>query len=207
MYYGAFMTRIDSALDDIAHIRAQLAVSTRFQGFAPLIVALTGLLALLLAGYQTFRPEGFPLSFIIEWVVLAVICVALIGTEAIIRARHFHRAMADAMIGTAFRQFMPAGLAGAIAGIVLLSRKPELAWILPGLWQLLVAVGICASLINLPRQMLCAAGWYFLSGAFSLLLCAETASYSPWTMGLSFGFGQLLVAIILYLAAKDTENG
>lgn len=201
------MTTIDSALDDIAHIRAQLAASTRFQGFAPLIVALTGMLALLLAGYQSFRSEVITSSLIIEWVILAVICVALIGTEAIIRARHFHRAMADAMIGTAFRQFLPAGLAGAIAGIVLIVRKPELAWILPGLWQMLVAVGICASLINLPRQMLWAAGWYFLAGASSLTIGAANALFSPWTMGLSFGFGQLLVALLLYLAAKDAENG
>jgi hypothetical protein len=201
------MTRIDSALDDIAHIRAQLAASTRFQGFAPLVVAFTGLLALALAAYQSFRSEVVSSLLMTEWVILAVICVALIGTEAVIRARQFHRGMADAMIATAFRHFVPAGLVGAITGIVLLIRKPELAWVLPGLWQMLVAVGICASLVNLPRHMLFASGWYFLAGAISLILAATTGAFSPWTMGLPFGFGQLLVALILHLAAKDASNG
>jgi hypothetical protein len=186
-----------------------LAASTRFQGFAPAIVAVTGGLALALAVYQTTgaEPAGAVRLAVMQWIALAVISTALIGTEAVIRARRFHRAMADTMVTTTLRQFLPAGVAGAIVGIIILTRAPEHAWALPGVWQLLIAVGICAALANLPRQMAWAAGWYFLAGAASLFWMSATSSFSPWSMGLPFGVGQMLVALLLHLAAKDRRHG
>jgi hypothetical protein len=202
------MTDIDSALRHVARIRDQLAASTRFQGFAPAIVAATGALALALALYQTWttEPTTDARPALVQWIMLAVICTAMIGTEAVIRARRFHRAMADTMINTALRQFLPCGMAGAIAGIVILTRAPDQVWMLPGLWQLLVAVGICASLVSLSRQMAWAAGWYFIAGAASLLCMSEGNAFSPWSMGLPFGLGQLLVALVLQRAAKSARH-
>jgi hypothetical protein len=202
------MTDIESALQHVARIRDQLAASTRFQGFAPAIVAATGVLALALALYQalTSEPTADLRPALMEWIMLAVICTALIGTEAVVRARRFHRAMADTMINTALRQFLPSGAAGAVTGIIILTRAPDQAWLLPGLWQLLVAVGICASLVNLPRQMAWAAGWYSVAGAASLLWMSEANVFSPWSMGLPFGLGQLLVALVLQRAAKGTDH-
>ena len=202
------MTDIESALQHVARIRDQLAASTRFHGFAPAIVAVTGALALALAVYQTTgieRVTDVRLA-LMEWIGLAIVSTALIGTEAVIRARRFHRVMADTMVTTTLRRFLPAGLAGAIAGVVILARAPEQAWALPGLWQLLIAVGICASLTNLPRQMAWAAGWYFLAGAASLFWMSALGSFSPWSMGLPFGVGQMLVALLLHLAAKDRRH-
>src|SRR5262245_28252845 len=132
------MTDIESALQHVARMRDQLAASTRFQGFAPAIVAVTGVLALALAVYQTAGAEPVVdvRPALLYWIALAIISTALIGTEAVIRARRFHRAMADTMVTTTLRRFLPAGLAGAVAGIVILARAPEQAWVLPGLWQL-----------------------------------------------------------------------
>jgi hypothetical protein len=202
------MTDIDSALQHVARIRDQLAASTRFQGFAPAIVAVTGGLAFALAGYQTTtaEPAVDPRLELTQWIALAVICAALIGTEAVIRARRFHRVMADTMVTTTLRRFLPAGLAGAIMGIVILASAPEQAWMLPGAWQLLIGVGICASLINLPRQMAWAAAWYFLAGAASLLWMSEANVISPWSMGLPFGIGQLLVALLLHRAGRSASH-
>jgi hypothetical protein len=202
------MTDIDSALQHVARIRDQLAASTRFQGFAPAIVAATGGLAFALAAYQTMTadPGADPRLALMQWIGLAIICTALIGTEAVIRARRFHHAMADTMVTTTLRRFLPAGAAGAIVGIVIIASAPEQAWILPGLWQLLIAVGICASLINLPRQMAWAATWYFLTGAASLLWMNENNTFSPWSMGLPFGIGQLLVGLLLHRAARIASH-
>ena len=63
--------------------------------------------------------------------------------------------------------------------------------------------GICASLVNLPRQMMWAAGWYFLAGAVSLVWMSEAKAFSPWSMGLPFGVGQVLVALVLHRAARS----
>ena len=202
------MTDLDSALQHVARIRDQLAASTRFQGFAPAIVAVTGGLAFALAVYQSVsgEPADDPRLALVQWIALAVICTALIGTEAVIRARRFHRAMADTMVTTTLRRFLPAGAAGAIIGIVVMVRAPEQAWVLPVLWQLLIAVGTCASLVNLPRQMAWAAAWYFLAGAASLLWMSAASAFSPWSMGLPFGIGQLLVALLLHRAARSTSH-
>ena len=54
---------------------------------------------------------------------------------------------------------------------------------LPGLWQILVSLGIFASVRSLPRSVALAAAWYFVAG-FAVLLIGEPAhALSPWTDG------------------------
>jgi len=203
------MHDIETALSDIDRIRDQLAASTRFRGFTPSIAATTGLLALALATAQSLQPglaNDIRLYFA-AWILLAIICACLIGTDAVVRARALHRGMAESMIGTTLRQFGPAGAAGAVCALVLLVRAPDAAWLLPGLWQLLIALGIFAALSNLPRRMIWAAGCYFLCGSLTLALSSAMAAPSPWAMGIPFGFGQLLAAAILHDAGKRGGHG
>jgi hypothetical protein len=197
------MNDLDSALDDIAHLRAQLAGSSRFRGFAPGIVAVTGLMAAGLAAWQSHLDD----SSLTIWILLAAISAMLIGTEAVIRARKLHRSIADKMLSVTLNRFLPVATAGAILGIVVLLQAPEHMRLLPGIWQLLMGVGIFAALANLPKAMLWAGAFYFFSGTVSLGLSSEVYPAIPWLMGLPFGFGQLLVALILYLASKETEHG
>lgn len=196
------MHDIDSALNDISRIRDQLAASTRFQGFAPPIVALTAILAFALTAWQsTSHDDG-----LVAWILLAVICSTMIGTEAIVRARKWHRAMADRLLNTTLQRFLPTAMAGAITGLVILLRLPDQARLLPGLWQLLMGVGIFAVLGNLPRQMIWAAVFYFATGTICLLLGARLEPATPLLMGVPFGLGQLLVAGILHIASAETRR-
>ena len=203
------MRDVDTALSEIDRIRAQLAASTRFQGFTPAIAATTGLLALALAAAQSagLDPSTTPIENLVQWVLLATICACLIGADAVIRARRLHRAMADTMINTTLRQFLPVGAAGAIAAFVILLRAPAWAAILPGLWQLLIGIGILAALPALPRLLAWGAGWYFVAGTASLLVGAGATEGSPWIMGLSFGIGQLLIAALLHAATREDRHG
>jgi hypothetical protein len=167
------MQDIESALDDINRIRNQLASTTRFRGFAPSIIGLTGVLAFALAAWQTEVGD----SGLAAWILLAVISATLVGTEAVIRARRWHRAMADRLINTTLQRFLPTATAGAIVGLVVLVRLPAHARLLPGLWQLLMGVGIFAALGNLPRRMIWAAAYYFAAGGVCLNLfpiCARS---------------------------------
>ena len=195
------MHDLDSALDDIVRIRAQLAASTRFQGFAPPLVALTGGMAALMAAWQikTGRYDLF------VWVWLAAVAALMIGTEAVVRARRVHRGMADRLISTTLQRFLPTAMAGGIVGLVILMRLPDHAMLLPGLWQVLLGVGIFAVLGNLPRQMVIAAGFYFMTGTAALLLSGDVPA--AWLMGLPFAAGQVLVAAILHHAAKEPAHG
>jgi len=203
------MSDVDTALSEIGRIRAQFAASTRFQGFTPALAATTGLLALALAALQlmAFGSPATIVESLVQWMLLAVICAFLIGADAVLRARRLHRAMADTMINTTFRQFLPVGGAGAIAALAILLRSPGWAAILPGLWQLLIAIGIFAALPTLPRQLALGAGWYFLAGTVSLVAGAGADSISPWAMGLAFGIGQLLIAALLHAAAREDRHG
>ena len=197
------MDDLDSALDDIARLREQLAASSRFQGLAPGVVALTGCFALALGLWQYSTQD----DDLIVWIILAAICALMIGIEAVSRARKAHRSMADRMLGSTLNRFLPVATAGAISGIVVLIRVPEFARILPGFWQLLMAIGIFAVLAGLPRQMAIAGGFYFLTGAASLFLSGEHGPPVTWLMALPFGVGQLLVAAILYRASQETHHG
>ena len=199
------MSDVDIALSEIERIRAQLAASTRFQGFTPAVAATTGLLALALAALQSarFDPATTAIELLVQWILLAVICAFLVGADAIVRARRLHRAMADTMISTTLRHFLPAGGAGAIAAIAILLRAPAWAAILPGLWQLLFAVGMFAALPGLPRPLVWGAGWYFAAGTASIVTGAGAPDISPWVMGVPFGVGQLLVAALLRTSAVE----
>lgn len=195
------MRDVDSALNDIVRLRGQLAASSRFRGLAPHIVATTGLMALALAVWQTSLND----DQLVAWVLLAGLCVCMIGAEAVHRSRKLHPTMADRLLTSTLQRFLPAMAAGAIAGVVILLRMPEHARLLPGLWQILIGVGIFAVLGNLPRQMVWAACFYFTAGATSLVLSPDPDIASRWLMGIPFGTGQLLVAGILHVASKEDD--
>jgi hypothetical protein len=77
---------------------------------------------------------------------------------------------------------------------------------LPGLWQVLVALGIFASVRSLPRTVAIAGAWYFVAGFTVLLLASRSHALSPWTMGMPFAIGQLLLAALLHFASGETDD-
>lgn len=200
--YIGDMQDLNSALDDIARIREQLAASSRFQGLAPPVVAMTGLMAVTLATWQSVMGD----DSLRAWVLLAVLSIMMIGSEAIVRTRRLHPTMGDRLLSTTLQRFLPAATAGGIAGLVILAQAPEHARLLPGLWQLLISVGIFAVLNNLPGQMAWAALFYFAAGTISLVLAADPDIAARWLMGAPFGAGQLLVAAILHFASKENDR-
>jgi hypothetical protein len=196
------MTEVDQALSQLAFIQDRFAASTRFRGLAPLAVAATGVIALLVAATETIGPShgltGW--DFVPTWVATAFVASGLIGVEALGRARRLHAGMADMMLAGTLRLLLPFGAAGAVVTFVIMRAAPSVAWILPGLWQMLVALIGFAAVGTLPKAIIWPAGWYFLSGTVTLLLAAHAGAPNPWMMGVPFGIGQLLVALVLQRA-------
>src|SRR6185503_2129297 len=95
-------------------------------------------------------------------------------------------------------QFLPAIVAGAFATVALLRLSPSLAVLFPGLWSLLYGVAIFAARPYIPR----ASGWialYFWTAGLLLLWTAQGIdTLSPWSVGATFGIGQLFGALALY---------
>jgi hypothetical protein len=202
------MRDLDKALADILAIRSQIAAGTAFRGYGPAAVAATGGLALVTAILQYLwldDPTGHPMEFLGGWAAAALVSGGMIWTEMQARSRRHHSGLADAMVLQAVEQFLPAGAAGVLLAAMLWKFAPEALWMLPGLWQVLVSLGVFASVRSLPRTVAFAGAWYFVAGFGCLLLASQTHALSPWTMGLPFVIGQLLMAAILHFASGDHD--
>jgi hypothetical protein len=203
------MRDLDKALADIFAIRSQIAAGTAFRGYGPAAIAATGGLALMTAVAQFLwldDPSGQPVIFFAAWAATALVSACIIGVEMRARSRRHHCGLADAMVHQAVEQFLPAGAAGALLAVMLWRFAPETLWMLPGLWQLLVSLGISASARSLPRSVMLGAAWYFVAGFVTLMLASESHALSPWTMGLPFVIGQLLMAAILHFASGELDG-
>src|SRR5512139_1950214 len=186
------MRDLDKALADIGAIRSQIAAGTAFRGYGPATMAATGAVALIAAILQAWwldDPSGQPLTFFLGWGAAAALSGLMIWIEMRARSRRHHSGLADAMIHQAIEQFLPAGVAGVLLAVVMWKFAPETLWLLPGLWQILVSLGIFASVRSLPRTVALAGAWYFVSGFVVVVLASHSHTLSPWTMGLPFVVG------------------
>jgi hypothetical protein len=202
------MRDLDKALADIFAIRNQIAAGTAFRGYGPATVAATGGLALLTMLVQFLwleDPTGHPLVFFSGWAATALVSGAMIWVEMQARSRRHHSGLADAMVHQAVEQFLPASVAGALLAVMLWKFAPETLWMLPGLWQVFVSLGIFASVRSLPRSVAFGGAWYIVTGFATLLFASQSHTLSPWTMGLPFVIGQLLMAAILHFASGEAD--
>ncbi|MGB6688339.1 MAG: hypothetical protein WBE76_10900 [Terracidiphilus sp.] len=204
------MNDLNRALGDISSIRRQLARSTEFRGYGPATLAVTGGIAVFAAGVQAVwlpNPANRIPVYLAIWVSTAILSAALIAVQTVARSHRMHSGMADEMIHMAVEQFLPAAGAGALLTIVLVGSVPSALWMLPGLWQITFSLGVFSSCRFLPRPMAAAGAWYLLTGLTCIAL-ANGRALSPWTMGVSYGVGQLLVAgILLFTAQEGTDEG
>jgi hypothetical protein len=201
------MTDLSQALAEISAIRAQVARDTQFRGYGPASIAVSGVLALLVAAAQTYwwrEIGGEAIRFLAVWAGTAVVAVTLTAGETIIRARRVHSGFASAMIQAAVEQFFPALIVGALLTAVLLRAAPQQLWMLPGLWELIFSLGVFASCRFLPRQMFAVGVWYLACGLTCLMAASGAKSLSPWEMGIPFGVGQLLVAVVLQYCFEES---
>ena len=70
---------------------------------------------------------------------------------------------------------------------------------------MIFGLGIFSSCRFLPRPMIVAGAWYLLTG-LSCLAMGGSRALSPWAMGISYGAGQLLVAVVLLLSTPEAED-
>jgi hypothetical protein len=195
------MKDLRQALSEIHTIRNQVARGTEFRGYGPASIAVSGILAFLVAALQaqwmakTARPD--PVTWLAAWAATAAVAVLLTGTETFARARRVHVGLAREMVQSSVSQFLPAIVVGFLLTVVIMRVAAQECWMLPGLWELIFSLGVFASCRFLPRQMFAVGVWYLAAGLFCLAAGSATQALSPWSMGVPFGVGQLLVAAVL----------
>jgi hypothetical protein len=202
------MRNLDKALADITAIRSQMARGTEFRGYGPMTIAATGALAIFAAVLQGIwlpEPTANISAYLALWIATAGTSVILIGAEMVARTRRIHSGFADEMIHAATEQFIPAGVTGALLTVVLYRFAPESFWMLPGLWQIVFSLGLFAACRSLPRAMFAPAVWYLAAGLASLALARGPHALSPYAMAAPYGFGQILIATVLYRAVGEPD--
>lgn len=202
------MNDLHKALGDISRIRRQVAETTEFRGYGPATLATTGAFAILAAAAQAhwlFDPAKHIRAYLGIWVATAVLSSALTGFQMYARTRRIHSGLSNEMLRMAVEQFLPSVATGLLLTVVLVRYIPEASWMLPGMWQIIFGLGIFSSCRFLPRPMVIAGAWYLLTG-LSCVAMGGNRALSPWTMGISFGAGQLLVAAILLFSTSEVED-
>jgi len=201
------VTELHKALAEIHSIRGQLARSAEFRGYGPATLAATGVLAFVAATLQAhwLKEPGREVSaYLAIWVVTAAVSLALIIIETLFRARRVHSSLATEMVLSALEQFLPAIVAGLLLTVVLFQCARESLWMLPGLWQVLFSLGVFSSCRLLPRQLFAVGMWYLATGL--ACLGAGERAFAPWMMGVPFGIGQLLVALVLQFGYAQASH-
>jgi hypothetical protein len=194
------VSNLDRALAEISAIRGQMARASEFRGYGPATFAATALLAGLAAVAQAIwlkDSAAHVAAYLSLWIGVAAASAAIIGLEMVTRSRRMHSDLAGEMIRAAVEQFLPAAAAGALITAVLWRFAPQSLPLIPGLWQITFGLGVFASCRFLPRAMVLVGVWYLAIGLACLAHSSGAQAFSPWGMGLAFGVGQGMVAVVL----------
>jgi len=201
------MSELRQALAEISAIRTQVARETQFRGYGPRSTAASGVLAILVASVQSLWLKGSRADarvFLMVWVGTAAVAAGVSAWETYVRTRKVHFGFSREMIQAAIEQFLPAMVVGLMLTVVLVRAAAQELWMLPGLWQLSFSLGIFASCRFLPRPMFAVGLWYLVAGLACLAVEGGPHEFSPWTMGIPFGIGQLFLAAVLKYGYEDS---
>jgi hypothetical protein len=202
------MRDFNDALDDIQSIRRQMARTTEFRGYGPATLSATALIAVLASVAQIkWVPDAVNhfAGYLGVWITAALVSASLAGAQMYKRSRRIHSDLSDEMMLVAVLQFLPSLVASLLLTVVIVWFVPAIEWILPGIWQINFSLGVFSSCRFLPRPMLAAGAWYLITSLICIAL-GDGRALSAWGMGIPFAVGQLIVASVLFFAARAGED-
>jgi len=190
--------QVDAAIDQLSEIYVQLLRSEVFRGYRSRPIAATALLAVGGAIAWPFAPLADGAGFAIWWAAIAIVGVAVCGADVFIHVWQQGSAHERRRALWVVSQLAPSFAAGVALPFVLLRPEVDGVSLLPGLWALLFGLAVFASRPFLPRAAGWVGLWYCGSGVLQLWFVAPGIP-SPWSMGVTFGVGQALAALVLRL--------
>lgn len=196
------------AMDQIEAIRRQVAQTTVFRGYRSLPVALSGGLAVFAAMVQSWvLPDPFASipAYLALWLGTAIISLMAAGIEMTYRSWRNEPLQRELSL-LAVEQFLPSVVAGAMLTTVIVRSAPEQVWMLPGLWSIVFGLGVFASSRLLPPATFWVAAYYMIAGGVCLVMGQGSWALSPWLMTMTFGVGQTLAAVVLYLSLERAHD-
>jgi hypothetical protein len=140
-------------------------------------------------------------AYVELWGTVAIVSMVIGGVAMLVRLWRLGSAVQRSLSVSAIQQIVPSLIAGAMMSSVVLYVYPA---ILPGMWMMFFGLGLFASRPLLPRPIGWMGGYYLLAGM--LALSGRVDALDPWTMGLTFGIGQLAIAAMLYWTIERGES-
>jgi len=195
---------LDKALSEIGEIRSQMARQVLFQGFGPVAVVCTGVLALVFVVAQVLAPAvlcASPLNFVFAWVGITFVASIFIVAHMWHRSRLLHGTQSGALLNQVFEQLVPPVCATIAVTWVFTQFSESLANVLPGLWLMFAALACFSMAASLGNRMRFVGGWYFVCGSVVLIagLKQPLDVLSPWLLAIPFFIGQIAMALVLKL--------
>jgi len=202
--YNVLVTQVSRALEQIEAIHEHLARGEVYRGWRSVPVALSGLAGLLAAMWQSTgatRPID-QVTFTTYWLAVGVVALGIGCAEIVWHYVMHANATERRRSRCVLSQFLPALVAGFVMTLALVRLDVTLVALLPGLWAMLFGVGIFAARPYLPASSGLVATYYWAAGLLLLSRPESLDALSPWTVGGTFGGGQLLAAIVLYFSLE-----
>jgi hypothetical protein len=199
---------LGEALERIDTIRAHVARTGVFRGYKAATVGCTGLLAFLVSAVQPLvvpDPLENVHQYLQLWIGVAAVSAICVAIELATRCVKSDSPLQREQTLRAVEQFVPCLVAGASATWAVVQFSPDAASLLPGLWAIMFSLGIFASCRQLPAPTVVVAIYYLAAGVACLALARGTHALSPWAMAGTFGAGQLLTSVVLYLALERRD--
>jgi hypothetical protein len=204
------MSDVSRALEDLAEIHASLAAREVYRGWRSAPVALSGMVGLIAAVVLTIRhtpsapTAAVAADFLRTWLIVAIGACLAGCSEIVWRYLKTSRSIERRRTQVVMRQFLPGPAAGALIAVALVRVDPAAVVTVPGIWAIAFALGIYSARPCLPALSVWAAAYYGLAGLVLLTraIVAPGEMPSPWTVGATFGVGQVLGAFLLYAALE-----
>jgi hypothetical protein len=186
------------ALAQVAEIQEHLSRTEVYRGYRSLPVAASGVIGLVAAGLQPSDLGRDPFAFVVYWISVSALA-AIVGTSEI-AYNYIVRDHALARHGTrrVVGQLLPSLVGGAIITACLVRLSPALVRLLPGIWAICFGAGIFACRPFLVRASEWVGLYFYAAAAVLLWTAGSRETLNAWTVGGTFGVGQLLTAAVLY---------
>lgn len=193
--------RIDEALKQVDAMSALAQRATTYRGLRSTTIAATGVLGIAAALAQPFfigSMRGAEQMVVELWVAVAIGSLAVIVGDMIVRYYEDPTARARRLTLSVLSRLSPSIIVGGGLTFVFAEKTPESIWMLPGLWAILLGLGVYSASVCLPRELHVVGLWYIACGFVALIVLPHLATFPPAAMAIPFGGGQLLTAWLIY---------
>jgi hypothetical protein len=192
---------LHDALSQISDIRRCVHRASIFRGYRAMTTAFSGCVAVIAAIVQRYLvpwPELDIDLYLWLWMTAGLVCIGAAALAVWDRGFRSGSAVQRDLAIHAVEQLIPSLVAGGLVTLVICRFHLEMSVLLPGLWAIMLGLGVFASRRLLPKATAIVGGYYLMAGLFIIARCRGFEVFSPWVMGLTFGVGQSLAAGILW---------